>query len=141
MCRARQSVTAHCSVVTTALNHAPKPALHARKCVVTTANTGTAERNVVTHVILVPRDVLGSASIADARNCVGSCVIARDVTCHAQSYFGAGIPVLDSAGKYAQSCAVNVTRTETSLLFLEQKVGQMQDSWSWQTVVTCLKLK
>lgn len=141
MCRARQSVTAHCSVVTAALNRAPKIALLARKCVATTASTGSAERNVVTLAIPVTRDASGSASITDAPSCVGSCVIAQDVTCHVQSYFGAGIPVLVSAGNNVQRCAVNVTRTGTNLLFSERKTGQMQDSWSWQTVVTCLKLK
>ena len=141
MCHAKQSATAHCSVVTTALTHASRTARHARNTVATTASIASVERSVVNHVIPVTRHACGNANITDARNCVGSCAIAQDATCHVQSYFRAGIPVLACAGNDAQRCAASVIRTPTSLLFSERKTVQVRDSWSWQTVVTCLKLK
>ena len=111
MCHARPGVTARCSVVTTALSHAPKTALPAEKIAVTTAHTESARRNVMILVILVSRNASGSASIINARNYAGSSAIVQDVTCIVQSHFPAGIPVSVSVEKYARRSAESVTKT------------------------------
>ena len=94
----KQSVTVSCFAVTSVKDGATKPALHARNTAATTASTASAKRNVVTLVILVTRIAPGSASITDVPNCVGSCAIAGDVTCHVQIYFVTCILVSVSVG-------------------------------------------
>ena len=109
MSHVKQSVTVHCFAVTNAVDGATKPALHARKSAATTASTASVKRNVVSLANLVTKNASGSASIMNARNCVGSCATAQDATCHVQSYFGAGIPVSVSVGKYARRSVESVT--------------------------------
>jgi len=111
MRHAMHSVIARYFVVTTVVNHAAKPALHAKKAVATTASTSSARRNVVNRVILVTRNASGVASIINAQNCVGSFATVLDAICRVQSYFPAGIPVLVFVGKYARRSAESVTRT------------------------------
>ena len=111
MCHAVQSVIAHCSVVTTAVNHVAKTALHAKKTVATTASTGSVKRNVVNLVIPVTRNASGSACIINARNCAESFAIVLDAMCRAESYFRVGIAVSVSVGKYARRSAESVTKT------------------------------
>ena len=101
MSHVKQSVTVHCFAVTNAVDGATKPALH--------ASTASVKRNVVSLANLVTKNASGSASIMNARNCVGSCATAQDATCHVQSYFGAGIPVSVSVGKYARRSVESVT--------------------------------
>ena len=102
-------MTVHCFAVTSAVDGVTKPVLHARKSAATTASTAGVKRNVVILATVATKNASGSASIMNARNCVGSCAIAQDVTCHVQSYFGAGIPVSVSVEKYARRSVESVT--------------------------------
>ena len=124
MCHAMQSVIAHCSVVTTVVNHAAKPALHARKTAATTASIESARRNVVILVILVMKGAPGSAGIINVLNYAGSFAIVRDAMSRAQSYFPAGIPVSVSAGKYARRSVESVTKTNLRGVFWEPKANR-----------------
>ena len=110
-CHARLSVTAPFSVVTDAVSRAPKTVLHARKTAATTASTASARKNVVNLVIVATRNASGSAGIRNAGNYAGSFAIVNDVTCHVESNFPVGIPVLVSVGKYALKSADSVTKT------------------------------
>ena len=110
-CHARLSVTALCSVVTAAVNRAPKTVLHARKNAATTASIASARRHVVNLVILATRNAFGVANIINAGNYAGSCVIVHDATSHVQSNFHVGIPVSVSVGKIARRSAESVTKT------------------------------
>jgi len=112
MCHAKPIVTALSSVVTAAVSRAPKTALHARKTAPTTASIASARRNVENHVILATRNASGVAGIINARNYAGNFAIVKDVTCHVQSYFRAGILVSVYVGKYARRSAESVTKTK-----------------------------
>jgi len=105
----KQSVTVPCFAVTSVVDVAAKPALHAKNAVATTASTICLKRNVVSLAILVTESACGNADITHARNCVESFAIAQDVTCHVPSNFPAGIPVLVSVEKYARRSAECVT--------------------------------
>jgi len=111
-CHARLNVAALSSVVIAAVNRALKTALHARTNAATTASIASARRNVVSLVIFVTRNASGVASIINARNYAGNCVIVHDVTNHVQSNLRAGILVSVSVGKYAQKNAESVTKTK-----------------------------
>ena len=109
MSHVKQSVTVRCIAVTSVESDAMKSALLARNTVATTASTTGVTRNVLSLASLVTENASGSASITHARNCVESCATAHDVTCHVQSYFGAGILVSVSVGKNARRSAERVT--------------------------------
>ena len=111
MCHARSDVAANCYVVTTALSHAPKAALPAKKIAATTANTDSARRNVMNLVIPVSQNASGVASIISARNYAGSRAIVHDVMSRAQSYFRASIPASVSVGNHVRRSAESVTKT------------------------------
>ena len=91
MSHAKQSVTVPCFAVISVEDFAANPALHARNTAAPTASTASARKNVASLVILATKSVSGSASITYVRNCVGSCAIAQDVTCHVQRHIGPGL--------------------------------------------------
>ena len=109
MSHVKQSVTVRCIVVTSVADGATKTALRVRNTATTTASTTSVTRNVLSLANLVTENAFGSASITHARNCVESCATVHDVTYHVQSYFGAGILVSVSVGKYARRSAERVT--------------------------------
>ena len=98
MSHVKQSVTVPCFAVISVEDFATNPAHHARNTAGPTANTASARKNVASLVILATKSVSGSASITDVRNCVGSCAIAQDVTCHVQRHIGPRILVSASVG-------------------------------------------
>ena len=135
----RHCVAAHCFADITALNPAPRTVRHARKSVVTAANTANARRNVATPASHVTRFAFGSAVITGARNYAASCVIALDAISHVQSSFDAVILALVSVGNHVRGSAESVIRTKSQKSFSVPKTNQTLDSLNWRTVVTCLK--
>ena len=135
----RHCVAAHCFADITALNPAPRTVRHARKSVVTAANTANARRNVATPANHVTRFAFGSAVITGARNYAASCVIALDAISHVQSSFDAVILALVSVGNHVQRSAESVIRTKSQKSFSVPKTNQTLDLLNWRTVVTCSK--
>ena len=124
MCHARPDVAAHCSVVTTALSHAPKAVLPAKEIATTTANIESARRNVMNLVIPASQNASGVASIINARNYAGSCAIVHDAMSRAQSYFLASTPVSVCVGKYVRRSAESVTKTRSRRYISETKISR-----------------
>ena len=137
----KQSVTVRCIAVTSVEDDATNSALRARNAAATTASITGVTRNVLSLANLVTKNASGSASITHARNCVESCATDHDVIYHVQSYFRAGILVSVSVGKYARRSAERVTSWRSRRYFSAPRANRTQDSWSWQTAVTCLKFK
>ncbi|KAJ7333533.1 NFX1-type zinc finger-containing protein 1 [Desmophyllum pertusum] len=142
MCHVWKGVTARCSVATTALSGAPRTARRARKTVATTASTASAKRKC------------GDPCDPCNETCIWRCQHHR---CHEIVRETVRSPSMQRACTKLLPCRhpcigplrrtmpeemprVSQGRSDGDFS-PEPKTSLKQDSWNWQTVVTCLRLK